>query len=246
MVQKEILSSVMGAVLATFVVPATALADNPVIYQSELSSSTYPHMAKGLYATLGLGFSTPQPTSGHEPTHYGYSIYGHVYKATGFSGETGGGYDFGPARAEITYAYTNNALNTSKASASGITEEAGLTGSMTAQTILISAYYDLYNRSHFAPYIGGGIGYGNIGQSKVTFKLPYGTGVSDPAHKGVLAYRAKLGITYLASKKFDLFAEGVYQGSGAYSGSGGFAPGVCDIGPSNDFGAKAGIRYHFL
>lgn len=198
----------------------------------------------GFYTTLGLGFMTPQPTSGHVPTHYGYSIYGDVYKKSGFSGEAGGGYNFGDIRVEITYSYTNNELSTSEASASGIIERSQLTGSITTQTALISAYYDFYTKHPFAPYVGGGIGYANIAQSKVIFILPYGTGVSYPANQGVLAYRGKIGVTYLTSKKFDLFIEGVYLGSSSYSGSGGFSPGVCDMGSSNDFGAKAGIRYH--
>ena len=68
--------------------------------------------------------------------------------------------------------------------------------------------------------------------------------VSEATNHGVFAYQAKLGITYTASNTVDTFAEGVYLGSTAYAGSGGFAPGVCDMGVSNDFGAKIGIRYH--
>ena len=223
----------------------TVLADNQAAPKhNEGSNITYNHAATGFYTTLGLGFSSPQPTSGHLSTHYGYNIYGNVYKDTGFSGETGGGYDFGAARIELTYGYFNNALNTSKAAAQGITEQAKLTGFITTQTILINTYYDLHTNSHFVPYVGGGIGYGNIAQSHVTFTLPYGTGVSEATNHGVFAYQAKLGITYMASKKVDLFAEGVYLGSTAYSGSGGFAPGVGDIGSSNNLGAKLGIRYH--
>lgn len=228
-------------------VSTAVLADDQVLpKQSEESNATYHQNATGFYTTLGLGFSSPQPTSGHEPTHYGYSIYGDVDKDIGFSGEIGGGYDFGAARIELTYGYTNNALDTSQASANGVTEQAQLTGSITTQTILISTYYDFNTNSPYLPYVGGGIGYGNVAQSQVTFTLPYGTGVSEAANHGVFAYQAKLGITYMASKKMDIFAEGVYLGNTAYSGSGGFAPGVCDMGASNNFGAKIGTRYHFV
>lgn len=223
--------------IALITVSTIAVADDQVLSNQS---------ATGFYSTLGLGFSSPQPVNGHTGTHYGYSIYGDVDKDTGFSGEIGGGYDFGVVRLELTYSYTNNGLDTSQASASGVTEQAKLTGSMTTQTALISAYYDFDTHSRYLPYIGGGIGYGNVEQSQVTFTLPYGTGVSDASSRSVLAYQGKLGITYLASNTVDIFVEGVYLGNTAYSGSGGFAPGVCDMGSSNSLGAKVGVRYHFV
>lgn len=202
--------------------------------------------ANGPYITGGLGFDYPEPISASTPTHYGYAIYGNVTKAIGFTGEVGAGYRFAPFRLEVTYSYSQNGLVQSQAHASGIYEHANLTGSITTQTALASLYYDIKLNRPFIPYFGGGIGYGNIGQSQVTFLLPYGFGVSEPANQSVLAYRAKIGLSYIYRKDLDVFVEGIYLGTSSYAGSGGFSPGVCSMGASNDFGAKAGIRYFFL
>lgn len=76
--------------------------------------------------------------------------------------------------------------------------------------MLASVYLDIPTNSRWAPYVGGGLG-----------------------------YQAKVGLSYLANKKTDIFVEGVYQGSS------GFEENSIDYSSVNMWGARLGARFRF-
>ena len=184
-----------------------------------------PALSKGFYGTLGLGTNWLQKVSGHGPVT---SFVGVDYKInttaqfnTGFSGEVGLGYDFGDIRTELTYIHNNQSLRdvNSRLIQETVTPELNnkINSSRTSQdSVFISLYYDFPCESKAKPYIGGGIGYTNVhwaafDSSGFDYALEQSNGSGS-----VLGYQAKLGISYNLSKQFDLFAEGIYQGSGQF------------------------------
>ena len=74
------------------------------------ASTTSAAPEKGFYATAGLGGAWPQNVTGNT-TILGVGVNGSYGLGGGFSGEIGAGYDFGPVRTELTYAYTGATLN---------------------------------------------------------------------------------------------------------------------------------------
>lgn len=196
------------------------------------------------YGTVAAGALQPQNQSGYVETHYGYAISGSVQRNVGFSGEVGVGYNFGAIRTELTYGYVNNSLASSQASAQGVFEKTkGLSGYTVANAFLASAYWDIKNKSRFTPYLGGGFGYGLIYQSPATFQMGYGGGLGQADYISVPAYQGKIGVSYKASRTFDVFIEGVYRGTSGYTGESGFTPNPSLNGPLNYWGGNVGFRF---
>lgn len=182
----------------------------------------------GFYATLGLGAGWPQSqtTSLVDPFDGRY-----VYNG-GFAGDAGIGYDFGALRAEITYAFNSNPnpyldFNGGRSDIEGTP--------VRLNSGYLSLYWDLPLTPRIIPYIGGGIGGTNYS---------YGAGtVGGESYKadgvGTFAYQAKAGVTYVVSRRADLYVEGTYQGGAGYVLSNE------NYGPINVWGAKAGLRWRF-
>jgi opacity protein-like surface antigen len=185
--------------------------------------------AKGFYATLGLGASWPQNINWDARN---LPINGTFKGGGGFSGEVGVGYDFGAIRTELTYGYTNNSLNSVTTNGFGTP---GASGSINRNDILASIYLDIPTHSRWTPYIGGGIGYTNVG----TPNFNIGSFNSGSANRGLFGYQAKVGVSYAASRSTDLFLEGVY------SGASGFSSNNVNYGSLNEWGAKLGVRFRF-
>lgn len=151
--------------------------------------------------------------------------------------ETGVGYDFGPVRAEVTYAYD-------RSSGIGYTDQEGayaytVQPNINKNSVFASAYWDVNLNSRLSPYIGAGIGYSDISYSEAVDSFSS----YSPFGSGAFAYQAKLGLTYLASRSTDVFAEAVYRGITGFTGLDG--PVVCDYSSYNSWGFLIGARYRF-
>ena len=207
------------------------------------AEETVPQQSKGFYATLGLGAGWPlniDATDAGLDTLVGAPTTGTFGVNGGFAGEIGAGYDFGDARAEITYVYQNASLSSLSLSNSNGSVNLGASGNINSSSIFVSGYYDIpIKKSRFIPYLGGGIGYTNLAVGTNTFSYQ---GFSDTANGGnvsLFGYQAKVGLSYIASKTTDIFIEGVYQGSPSFSF------GTTSYDPINVFGARLGARYRF-
>ena len=137
---------------------------------------------KGLYGTIGAGLITT------EDIRYLSTDYS-VDEA--FTYEAGLGYRFNSnLRTEVTYVGNSNEVNNS----SDMTEA-------DTKSFLLNAYYDFSNDSKWTPYIGGGIG-------SVTIDTDASTDKDD----NVSTAQGKLGVTYNAGEKTDVFGEIVRHG----------------------------------
>ena len=139
---------------------------------------------KGLYATIGAGGISTEDITYNSND---YSV------DNAFTYEVGLGYRFNSnLRTEVSYVANTNDVNNS----SDMTET-------EATSLLISAYYDFSNDSKWTPYIGAGIG-------SVTLDTDASTDKDDT----VSTAQGKLGVTYDAGEKTDVFGEIVRQGYG--------------------------------
>jgi len=195
--------------------------------------------AKGFYATLGLGAAWPQNVTG-DTTIGGVVIDGDYSLNGGFATEVGAGYDFGPVRAELTYSYNHASLNSVTATALGTSASASISnGGVNTNSVFASAYVDIPTNSRWVPYIGGGIGYTNVGWGAYNATAFGVTLTQEAGNQSVFGYQAKLGVSYLASKNTDVFAEATYQGAT------GFTVDNVNYDPLNSWGARVGARYRF-
>ena len=194
---------------------------------------------KGFYATVGLGGAWPQNVTGNT-TILGVGVTGSYALGGGFSGDIGAGYDFGPVRTELTYAYTGAIINSLTLTALGASGSATINnGNVSTNSVLVSAYVDIPTKSKFTQFVGGGLGYTNVGWGAYSANF---SGVQwnwQSGSQGVLGYQAKLGVTYQASAKADVFVEGTYQGSS------GFSVDRFNYDSLSAFGARLGARYLF-
>jgi opacity protein-like surface antigen len=194
---------------------------------------------KGFYATLGVGGAWPQNVTG-DSTILGVGVTASYGLNGGFSGEVGAGYDFGGVRTELTYTYTGATLNTVTASALGASINGSVgNGSVSTNAVFVSAYVDIPTKSKFTPFVGGGLGYTSVGWGAYSANF---SGVQwnwQSGSQGVLGYQAKLGVSYQASAKADVFVEGTYQGSS------GFSVDSVNYDSLSAFGARVGARYRF-
>jgi opacity protein-like surface antigen len=203
---------------------------------------------KGWYGTAGIGFLSPNNPSGGECTtiltnnvcaNYDYTF------DTGLSGEIGVGYDFGKFRIETTYTRTNTSLsevsadvsvnNFKTASVSSRVND----GNTNLNSFMVNGYIDIDTKSKFVPYMGGGIGYSDINFSSYTVKILGVDAKSGSGSSGAFGYQAKAGLSYLASKKVDIFGEAVFTGTT------GFALDTVNVDSMTAWGARAGLRYRF-
>ena len=207
------------------------------------ADETVPEQSKGFYATLGLGAGWPLNVGATDSmlndlldanTNGTFSTNG------GFAGEIGAGYDFGDVRAELTYVYQGSSFDSLKISNQFGSATLGASGNLNSSSVFVSGYYDIpIKNSRFIPYVGGGIGYTNLGVGSSTYSYQ-GTAVTlDGGNTSLFGYQAKVGVTYIASKAVDVFLEGVYQGAP------GFSVDTTSYDSLNVFGARLGARYRF-
>jgi len=166
------------------------------------------------YFTLQIGAGFPNNLNGNF-TEAGTRLNTRLDGNGGFNGETGLGYRFGDFRSDLTFGYSNFGGVRQTLSASGIgsaTRDAS--GDLQLFTAMLNGYYDIPiraadgTRSRWSPYLGAGIGYGNLSIPDCSFS-------SDCYEGGSLsgfAYQGKVGVSYRATERGFAFLEGSYLG----------------------------------
>lgn len=218
----------------------------PAVAQEEVTGA---NQLNGWYATLGSGFVAPQSPS-LSYSSGGVNYTGSINQNTAYSGEIGGGYDFGPVRAEFTYAYTPISSSQWNVSANGSSGSAPVATSYNLSSFLFSGFYDIKTKSKFTPYIGGGIGPGVAAVPAVSYTINGTSYSTNATSQAVFAYQAKAGVSFAASKESDLFVEAGYIGASGttFNITSAAVPGVTapvSIGGNGGFIAKIGFRYRF-
>lgn len=183
----------------------------------------------GWYLTVGAGAAWPSDmnvrTRNFDPNFNGDLEFG-----GGFSVDGGLGYDFGALRTELTYGYTRASINSSDFN----NQNVDVSGIINKNDVMGSVYLDV-PFGKWVPYIGGGIGYTNLGTPSFTFD----GNRTRANNKGLFGWQAKAGVAYVLSWHYDIYAEGTYSGAGGFSGDN------LRYDAYNDFGAKLGFRYRF-
>lgn len=101
----------------------------------------------------------------------------------GFYVGASGGYDFGPARMELEFAYRKDKVNQA---IGGVTEDAGL----HSRSLMVNGFWDIETQTRFTPYLGGGVGVTRVSLDQV--RLVSIATVSDD--DTVLAYQLGAGV----------------------------------------------------
>lgn len=164
---------------------------------------------KGFYGTIGAG-----SVSVEDITYSGndYSV------DDGFTLEAGLGYRFNPNfRTEVTYSG-----NSVEVQGSSLVEDA------VSNSLLFNAYYDFANESKWTPYVGAGLG-----------STAIDTDASSDDDDNTSIYQAKVGITYDAGEKTDVFAEIAKEGYGETNIRN------TDIDEFGAWKGQIGLRYFF-
>ena len=143
----------------------------------------------------------------------------------GFAGDIGIGYDFGPVRTQFIYNSTNSDLTNIQGTAVNV--------GVDSSSYLFEGAIDFRDGKDWQPYIGLG-----VGQSKINVTLASTVGnvnltVGDDSITSVIG---RLGVTYKASEKVDVYAEGWAL---AYDD---FTIGTVEFFGCGMTGASAGLR----
>ena len=139
---------------------------------------------QGFYGTIGGGSVSVDDI---EYSGNDYSV------DDGVTIEAGLGYRFNPnVRTEVTYSGNSVEVN-----GSSLVEDA------VSNSLLVNAYYDFANDSKWTPYVGAGIGTTTID-----------TDASSDDDDNTSIFQAKVGITYDAGDKTDVFGEIAREGYG--------------------------------
>jgi len=247
------------ALAAAAALAVTAVAAPVNAQENEAPKDT----TKGAYVSVGVGgnwASDPSWSFADTGTFSGLrwteNNNGTADLGGGISVSPALGYDFGNnIRAELSYTYNAVSIGQSTVNASGTiggfaysgSGNINTTGTLSANSVLVSGYYDIPTKSKFTPYVGAGIGWTGVSvpaqnvSATVTVNgerltLPVeGDGGSGSA----FGYQAKIGVSYLVAKEADVFVEGVYQGNTSVTIA------RSTYGSINDFGVRAGVRYRF-
>jgi opacity protein-like surface antigen len=170
--------------------------------------------------------------------------------------ETGLGYSFGNnLSVELTYLYKAN--SSGNESTSGTLFHAGgsiafkgttqVDGKINKHCVLTTLFYDVPFNSRWIPFIGAGLGLAIVNTTDMhyNYDVTYSNGSrvignrTEPGGNGnAVAYQAKLGLTYLASKKTAVFFTGDYLRINKVNIEGGTIYKGMDV-----FGVKAGLLF---
>ena len=180
--------------------------DSPII-DNPFNTSKSEKRSDGLYFPLAIG---GQQLSGFDSdaSLNGEGYEGSLNSATGFSGETGIGYKFGDFRGEFLYGY-NQIPGLDFSSLNGRPNVSEIKSSdAKLQTLTFSLLYDINTNSRWTPYIGGSVGVGFLTLGENSFKAGDIKYSFTAGNQTALTYGGKLGLTYQASRKWDIFIEG--------------------------------------
>lgn len=213
---------------------ALAVGALPANAEDELKGGFYLPLTIGYHQVQNLhGDTGPDSNAGA-----GQNIIDKFGGGTNF--EAGIGYDFGNIRTELNYSLIDTNLRQANISTIGTTDSAR--GDVTLHGVLVGAYYDFENKSKLTPYAGGAIGGGKIAINDVK-ETWNASGItaedSGSSVGGLLLWSVKIGTSYEISKKFNLFAEGVYNGTSGFTYNSNKYDGL------NSFGVNIGTRFRF-
>ena len=166
------------------------------------------------YATLQLGVGFPNNLTG-QLEEDNTDIRTKLNAAAGFYGDIGVGYKFGDFRSDVTVGYNNYGNVRQTLSAAGFgSASRDASGNLQLLTVMLNGYYDIPIkkadglRSRWSPYLGAGIGYGNLSIPDCSFSSECYRGGS----MGGFAYQGKAGLSYRATEQGFAFMEGSYLG----------------------------------
>lgn len=138
---------------------------------------------------------------------------------TGFNGELAVGYKFPQFRTDLSVGYSNLGNQTQTVTAPNFaTGSVTGTGSVNLFTVMANLYYDFKikkkdgNLSRWSPYIGAGIGWGNLSTPGCALA---NCNLYQSGNASTFAYQGKVGIAYRATQSGFLFLEGGYLGTSA-------------------------------
>ena len=180
----------------------------------ELADDKPINRADGFYFPLSIG---GQKFSGYdvETTVNGRDANGNTSFGLGASGETGLGYKFGNFRSEVLYGYSNMpGEDFSLSHKYKATNEKSEDSNM--QTLTLGLLYDIETKSKWTPYFGGQLGVGWFTLGEQSFKVGSRKFSAKEQTQSAFVYGGKVGLTYQASRQWDLFVEGGYLRNNSY------------------------------
>ena len=181
---------------------------------AELADDKLIKRADGFYFPLSIG---GQKFSGYdvETTVNGRDANGNTSFGLGASGETGLGYKFGNFRSEVLYGYSNMpGEDFSLSHKYKATNEKSEDSNM--QTLTLGLLYDIETNSKWTPYFGGQLGVGWFTLGEQSFKVGSRKFSAKEQTQSAFVYGGKVGLTYQASRQWDLFVEGGYLRNNSY------------------------------
>ncbi|MFL0648068.1 outer membrane protein [Cylindrospermopsis raciborskii UAM/DH-BiRr] len=196
------------------------------INNPDLPASNYP------YVSIGVGFGSQ--------SNVDLKVLdikaGEVSFSTAFSLNGAVGYQLEQVRAELEI--SNQFFSANQIEYVARLGTFPVSGDISATTILLNGYYDIYTGSKFRPYIGAGIGLGFFRGDVDTTNVDGSSFV----------WQAKAGIQYEVVRKGNIFGELKYANASSYTlkdtalGLGTIIP---EVGPLNSFGVAIGYRQGF-
>ena len=158
---------------------------------------------------------------------------------TGILATVAFGRSFARARVEGELVYNTNDISTVSVPGVG---DLSASGDVSTLALMVNGYYDFSTNSKWKPYIGGGIGGGNVSVNSLSVQgMP---AVDDDA--AVFAYQFKVGVAYEFTQALD--ATLGYRYFGAVSVESSSYSGLPDVGSKYNpqvHVIEFGVRYHF-
>lgn len=142
------IATVLGVTASALAAPAAAQDTGPYAAAPVTAQDAGPYVVAraGVAVDSDLKFRDRDRTA---PSTYPENV---DFKP-GFTGEVGGGYDFGAFRVEGTIGYSQVKLDRKRAGA-GFADD----GRVRALNLGVSGYFDIPTGSAVTPYVGGGVG----------------------------------------------------------------------------------------
>ena len=195
--------------------PSLAQADTTYNLNDLVEKDEDEERVDGFYFPLAIGgqqFSGFDVNDTINRQDYSGSLNGRF----GFSGETGIGYKVGDFRTELLYGYSD--MPGPDFDLSGVPNVSNQkTGNANMQTLTFGLLYDIDTNSKWTPYVGGTIGAGWLNLGDTSFQVDNVKYSVKDKSQSALVYGGKVGLSYQASRKLDVFVEGAYLRTGSYN-----------------------------
>jgi opacity protein-like surface antigen len=192
--------------------------------ESSSSSANVPRESYG-YVSLGLGVGLPNNANADDVSIRlgNRSTRGSVEQSLdlGFSGEVAGGYQYKDVRFELAVGYGSigGSGGTISTTVSGRPVSFNYDNDISADyvSVLVNGYYDIPTGTKWRPYLGAGLGYVHVSAGDIVFNTDFGQlEVVTQNSAGTFGYQGKLGLSYEATPKGNVFGEVAYLGTPSY------------------------------